>query len=113
MITIEFTVEELFEHEIQDRYSFETQLYDFLISPIIPESFWEPVKIGYSDISSLEDIIGENECSICLETHLNFKKVHCCKQKICNGCCYKWFENSVKCPYCCQDLRECNLKKSM
>jgi hypothetical protein len=102
---------------IQLRNDYETELYDFLLSPGIlfipeePEDFWEPVTIKFEKVHELEDIIGENECSICLENHLNFKKTSCCRQKMCNGCCFTWFETSVKCPYCYQDIREFDLKK--
>jgi hypothetical protein len=94
-----------------ERDAFELEMYDYLVNPfIIPESFWEPVDVSFEKVSELEDIIKEDTCYICSETHLNFKKVNCCNQEICNGCCYKWFKTSVKCPYCYQDLREFNLK---
>ena len=103
---------------INERTLFENQLYDYLLQPVfidesifIDESFWEPVKIGYNNVKELNDIITEDDCPICTDKHLNFKNLHCCNQKLCNGCCYIWFENSVKCPYCYQDLREFNLKK--
>ena len=97
---------------IQEREEFEQALYDFFINDylIIPESFWEPVKVCYQNVQSLQDIIIEENCVICTDKHTNFKKVHCCNQKICNGCCYEWFSISVKCPYCYQDLREFDLK---
>ena len=94
---------------------FENRLYDYLsrtIEPIIlNESFWEPVRVNYKHTKELNDIIGEDTCCICTDKHLNFKQLHCCKQKMCNGCSYTWFDNSVKCPYCFQDIREFDLKK--
>ena len=100
------------EQLLNERDLFEQEMYDLLVSPFheIDESFWEPVKISFDGVKNLEDHIGENICSICTDKHLNFKKLNCCKQKMCNGCCYTWFENSVKCPYCFQDIREFNLK---
>ena len=82
------------------------------LQPSVPESFWEPVIVSYNGVNKLEDIIGEDSCCICTENHINFKKLGCCNQKMCNGCCYKWFETSVKCPYCFQDIREFDLKKT-
>ena len=111
---------ELYDILIEQRNNFENELYDILTNNSIdnifvyyeiPPSFWESVKITY-DVKTLEDIIGKDECIICSENHLNFKKLHCCNQKMCNGCCYKWFNESIKCPYCYQDIREFNLKNS-
>ena len=97
---------------LNERHDFEINMYDFLVTPIIPDSFWEPVKVSFDGVRELGDIIGKDICSICTYSRLNFKNVNCCNQKICNGCCYKWFNESVKCPYCFQDLREFNLKNS-
>ena len=103
-----------YQRIIEERNQFENELYDFLLTPsimFVPEDFWEPVTLKFEKVHELEDIIGENECAICLENHLNFKKTICCGQKMCNGCCFTWFETSVKCPYCYQDIREFDLKK--
>jgi hypothetical protein len=97
---------------INERNRFEDQLYDYLLSESIPASFWEPITVCYEKTKDLEDVIGEESCIICMETHINFKKLHCCKQKLCNGCSYKWFETSVKCPYCYQDIREFDIKNN-
>jgi len=108
-------LQEQFQRMIQERNQFQNELYDFLVNPLIlnvPEDFWEPVTVKFDKVHELEDIIGENECTICLENHLNFKKTSCCGQKICNGCCFKWFETSVRCPYCSQDIREFDLKNT-
>jgi len=98
---------------VQERNEFEIFVYDFLVNPFqsVPESFWEPVKVSFDGVKDLDDIIGKDNCFICSELHLSFKKVNCCNQKICNECSYKWFETSVKCPFCFQDIREFNLKK--
>ena len=117
--------DESLEELIAERRRFENELYDYLTEPLISfleningavngvtganEAFWEPVKVGYKDVKDLPDDIGEDTCVICMESHLNFKKVRCCQQKMCNGCCYEWFKESVKCPYCFQDLREFQL----
>jgi hypothetical protein len=100
----------LFEDILYDY--FENEGIGFINYYIISESFWEPVTVSYKGVNTLCDIIGENNCYICTENHLNFKKLRCCKQKMCNDCCYKWFESSVKCPYCYQDIREFDLKKT-
>ncbi len=103
---------------INERNQFENNLYDYLLTGnqdnivfIFPEnepdeSFWEPVVVSYKNVNLLPDIIGENTCTICTDLHLNFKKMKCCGQSMCNGCCYEWFERSVKCPYCIQDIRD-------
>jgi hypothetical protein len=109
-------IQQELQRTLQERNQFEIELYDFLLNPSIifqqiPDDFWEPVTLKFENVHLLEDIIGENECAICLENHLNFKKTICCGQKMCNGCCFTWFETSVKCPYCYQDIREFDLKK--
>ena len=94
---------------ISERNRFESEIYDFLVAPLLlfqEDSFWEPVKVGYKNVKNLPDHIGQDTCVICTDQHLNFKSLVCCNQKMCNGCCYQWFEGSVKCPYCFQDLRE-------
>ena len=99
------------EELIQERNATESYFYDVLVNPIfISENFWEPVKVGFGGVKELKDVIGEETCCICMESHLNFKEINCCHQKMCNDCSYKWFDSSVKCPYCYQDLREFNLK---
>ena len=97
---------------VNQRNAYEILIYDFLVTPVIviPESFWESVKVSFNGVRELGDIIGKDNCLICSESRLNFKNVNCCNQKLCNECCYKWFNESVKCPYCFQDIREFNLK---
>ncbi len=104
---------------VQERNEFENELYDFLLNPSVlfvpvnlPDDFWDPVTLKFERVHELEDVIGENECAICLENHINFKKMNCCAQKICNNCCFTWFETSIKCPYCYQDVREFDIKKT-
>ena len=98
---------------INERHLFEIEIYDFLVNPFIglPDSFWEPVKVQFKESNELEEIIVKDTCSICMEKKCNFKKVNCCRQKFCNDCCSTWFQESVKCPFCYQDIREFNLKK--
>jgi hypothetical protein len=93
---------------IRQRNEFELQIYDFLVNPIISDDFWEPVKVSFKEINKLKDSIKEDICHICTDKHLNFKKLNCCNQEICNGCCHNWFNESVKCPFCFQDLRDFN-----
>jgi len=99
---------------IFERDLYELLVYDILVDPFagVPESFWEPVEVSFDNVKELQDIIGEDECYICSENHLNFKSLSCCNQKMCNGCSYSWFKKSVNCPYCYQDIREFHLKKS-
>ena len=96
---------------ILERDEFETFLYDLLVDPVVldvPDNFWDPVPISLniSQIHDIPDIIETQECIICYENHLNFKKVRCCNNLICNSCAYEWFSSSVKCPYCKYDLRK-------
>jgi hypothetical protein len=97
---------------IRSRREFENRIYDFLVSPlyILPdESFWEPVHVSLTQeqIDSLPEIQIENhECNICKETLFIFNKLVCCNQVMCIGCSDEWFNRSVYCPYCKQDLRE-------
>ena len=62
---------------IQNRNDYENELYDYLLDPgifnVIDDSFWDPVQIAYLQVHNLKDIIGEDTCSICTDTHLNFK----------------------------------------
>jgi hypothetical protein len=104
-------MEQAFIELLEERLEFEIELYDYLVSPLIPDSFWEPVKVSFKNVKELEDSIHQDECSVCMEKHINFKKLVCCNQEICNDCCYTWFDKSVICPYCNQDIREFNLKK--
>ncbi len=101
--------EETINRLIRERLDFENEMYDYLLEPVsilIDDSFWEPVHVGYKRIKELKDVITEDVCCICTEKHLNFKSISCCNQKMCNDCCYTWFEKSVKCPYCQQDIRD-------
>jgi len=105
---------------IRQRALFEINLYDYLVNPFvfiqeeiiqeefIQEEFWEPVKVPFDKFGDLVDIAQEDICHICTNNCSNFKKLNCCNQKMCNDCCYLWFNDSVKCPYCYQDLRDFN-----
>ena len=79
----------------------------------IPEDFWEPVKVTLSNnvINSMKELHQTNECTICSDTKDLFKEMPCCKNKICDECTIKWFNESVCCPYCKKDIRELDLKK--
>ena len=72
---------------------------------VIPEDFWEPVRISF-DINNLLDNYIYNECSICISNSNRFKIMKCCNQLMCAICADKWFILSVMCPYCNRDLRE-------
>ena len=95
------------EDLIQRRRLFELEMYDLLVSPLIfydQEDFWEPVKIQLK--KELKSINITDTCVICTDLQHEFKIVDCCNQKLCSSCSKKWFDQSVKCPYCFQDLRE-------
>jgi hypothetical protein len=95
------------EDLITERLQFEIYIYDYLVEPQIPDSFWEPVPVtlNIEQIYQLPDFIEESECIICYENHINFKKLNCCNNLLCNTCAHQWFSNSVKCPYCNHDQR--------
>ena len=89
-------------------------LSDFYISTEIlyqlnnnNRSFWDPVIVCLStdQINKLVNVVSNEECIICSEPKNYFKEVSCCKNKICDPCCNKWFSSSVKCPFCKHDLR--------
>ena len=99
------------EQLILERNSFELMIFDYLVEPTIPDDFWDPVVVCLSKehIDSLEQLEINDTCFICtMESNL-FRKMHCCNKEICNECVYKWFEKSVKCPFCMQDLREVSI----
>jgi hypothetical protein len=97
----------VFSRFILEREIFEETLYNYLESPFIPESFWEPVKIGLnnSEIESLKICFNETECLICTENNILKRELMCCKNIMCGECSNKWFLKSVKCPFCIQDIR--------
>ena len=105
-------VEVAFNLLLINRNIFESRAYDYLVNPIIPDDFWEPVIVSLSpnEISEFESVIHTDECAICNEDFESFLKLNCCKKEMCENCTMKWFSSSVKCPFCVQDLRSC-LKK--
>ena len=105
-------VEIAFNLLLINRNIFETRAYDYLVNPIIPDDFWDPVIVCLSteQISKFEKLPLSDECAICNEDYHSFLKLNCCKKEMCEKCTSKWFSSSVKCPFCVQDLRIC-LKK--
>ena len=98
-----------------ERANYETELYDFLVSPLIvvPQtnsSFWDPVVVCLNQdqlqLASVATTCELTECAICITDRQVFKKVKCCNQLICTQCANDWFIKSVYCPYCKRDLRE-------
>jgi len=70
--------------------------------------FWNRVKVCLSDEEyfNLQNIEGNDNCVICIDTANKFKKLRCCKNKICIECSSNWFNESVYCPFCRHDLRK-------
>lgn len=98
-----------FERLIFERNNFEINLYDYLVDPLlfIPDEFWEPVIVSLT-ASQIEKFVTEycnDECIICNTTCEFFKPLVCCNNKTCVDCFNNWFNISVKCPFCKQDLR--------
>jgi len=93
---------------IQERREYELLIYDYLVSPIIPDEFWDPVMIGLDEQNKtkLKTVYEYNECIICCYNKHFYKEMPCCKNNICSGCVDTWFNKSVRCPFCKHDLRE-------
>jgi hypothetical protein len=74
----------------------------------VPDGFWDPVVVSLSDhsFSLITNKLKKQDCVICNETEYNFKVVPCCKNDLCTSCATSWFNKSVKCPYCNQDIRD-------
>ena len=98
-----------FNNLVTERQAFEIEIYDFLVEDLIPDEFWDPVKVGLSpeQIEKLQVISTESDCFICTSMNSEFCSMECCKKIICKDCTTKWFSESVKCPFCVQDLRNC------
>ena len=74
----------------------------------VPDGFWDPVVVSLSDhsFSLITNKLKKQDCIICNETEYNFKVVPCCRNELCTSCSASWFNKSVKCPYCNQDIRD-------
>jgi hypothetical protein len=79
----------------------------YIIEQIIPDDdFWEDVKVTVT----LDSFVFVNEdwtCTVCCEDVKTKTTLPCCQQSLCKTCCKNWFEKeSVKCPFCREDIRE-------
>ena len=75
--------------------------------PTTDDSFWEPVKVGILFDQKLLSTGNHSEiCFICSDSFEKISELPCCKKEMCENCIEKWFNESVKCPYCKQDLIE-------
>ena len=90
---------------IRERQQFENQAYDLLVNVdlLVPENFWEPVPVK-AEIE-FEKVKTTDNCFICFNKKDTFNLLKCCKKKMCESCSETWFEKSVKCPFCVQDIR--------
>ena len=79
-----------------------------LIDNQVPEGFWDPVFVCLPDhsFSLIRNKLITQDCTICNEQEYTFKVLPCCKNDLCTCCAASWFNKSVKCPYCNQDLRD-------
>ncbi len=95
------------EQLIRSRREYENFLYDTLINEFIPESFWEPVKVflDFNKILCFKELNVDSECLICSEQKEEYRVVPCCNNYFCKECTFRWFSESVKCPFCKNDLR--------
>ena len=94
----------LFDNLVIERAEFDNSLYNYLVNPLIPEDFWEPVNTSF-EYQLLKIKTDSLDCSICMENQLQFRETGCCKQVLCENCCENWFKRSFYCPYCYQDIR--------
>lgn len=92
---------------IVERDHIENVLLEYLTESLIPDDFWEPVKVTLSEsqINQLNIVEITDDCIICSEINSTFVNLNCCNQKMCTSCSSKWFKESVNCPYCKMDLR--------
>jgi hypothetical protein len=92
---------------IRSRQDFENYVFDTLISSLIPDTFWDPVKVflDFNKILCFKELIVDSECLICCEQKKEYQLVPCCNNSFCKDCVFKWFSESVKCPFCKTDLR--------
>jgi len=99
-----------FENLLLERQYFENRVYDYLVTPFlfVPEDFWDPIKITLTpeQINTFNIISVEDDCIICTTNHNTFCELKCCKNKLCKECTNKWFNESVRCPFCVKDLRQ-------
>ena len=97
---------EQLEQLILERNNYELMLYDYLL--FVPDDFWEPVKIklDYIKLNKLVTNDCLETCIICCFDKNKFVEMKCCKNSICTNCTDYWFNESVRCPFCRQDLRE-------
>ena len=75
------------------------------------EAFWEPVKVGLTleqgEQVPLSTISEADCCWICTENKTLWRTLPCSDQHVvCHDCFIKWFSESVKCPFCKQDVRD-------
>ena len=70
---------------LRERQTFEDEIYDLLVSPLlfISEDFWEPVKVSLSEqqINKMKHINNCVDCFICKIEQTNFKILDCCKNR--------------------------------
>ena len=103
-------VETNYLNALIERSDYELQMYDYLVDTLIlvPETFWEPVKVSLTDeqIAAFKENNVSDECPICFEEKTLFISLNCCSQQMCKDCCKKVFKENVKCPYCNHDQRE-------
>jgi hypothetical protein len=96
------------EQLIRERQRFENEMYDLLVNvdQFLPPEFWEPVVVKIPETFNFEKVVTEpTECFVCFNEFTVFNKLNCCKKKLCEDCTKTWFDKSVKCPFCVQDIR--------
>ncbi len=75
---------------------------------MIPEDFWEPVKVtAHTENIKCFPMNEPWECPLCCDQRFSKHILRCCDKEICDECVNNWFgQESVICPYCRTDIRE-------
>ena len=74
---------------------------------IIPDEFWEPVKVTV-DIKDMKFKYKIFKCPVCCQNRRKILLTNCCDGEICKKCAVKWYtECHVTCPFCRRDFRVC------
>ncbi len=84
------------------------ELYFFSDAFSSENDFWDPVRIGLTtaQIGTFTTRDKSCDCPICMDKKSHSNKLLCCRNLMCRDCTNKWFEDSVKCPFCMCDMRD-------
>jgi len=55
----------------------------------------------------------KEECNICMTKKNKFHKFKACAHKLCDSCCFTWFQENISCPICRSDIRDIDSKTTI